>query len=155
MNSLPYDLGWHHLHPIWREAAEALGISLAPSVSIARNQPFFSLGAPLANMLALIFSFIVCIDRDRARQLFLVVAWSGVAYAVYGIAAYLIDPNHVLWREKIAYRRCAYLYFHQSQYGGSVFRIMCRVVAAHSVAACPPASCRPDRFIGEAYCATS
>jgi len=91
-------------HPIWREATEALGISLPPSVSIARNQPFFSLGAPLANMLALILSFIVCVDRYRARQLFLVIAWSGAAYAIYGMAAYLIEPTHVLWREKIAYR---------------------------------------------------
>jgi len=91
-------------HSVWHEASEALGISLAPSVSIARNQPFFSLGAPLANMLALMFSFVVCVDRYRARQLFLVIAWSGVAYAIYGMAAYLIDPTHVLWREKIAYR---------------------------------------------------
>src|ERR1035437_3518658 len=88
-------------HPLWHEAAEALGIPIAPSVSIARNQPFFALGAPLANMLAVICSFIVCIDRDRARQLLLVIAWSGVAYAVYGIAAYLFDPTHTLWREKV------------------------------------------------------
>ena len=91
-------------HPIWHEAAEALGMPIAPSVSIARNQPFFALGAPLANMLAVICSFIVCIDRDRANQLLLVIAWSGVAYAVYGIAAHLIDPTHILWREKEAYR---------------------------------------------------
>ena len=90
-------------HPLWHEAAEALGVPLAPSVSIARNQPFFALGAPLANMLAILCSFIVCIDRDRARQLLLTVAWSGAAYALYGIVAYLIDPNFVLWREKIAY----------------------------------------------------
>jgi len=85
--------------PLWRESANALGISIQPSVSIARNEPFFALGAPLANMLALICSFIVCIDRNRARQLLLVVSWSGVAYAVYGIAAYLIDPTHILWHE--------------------------------------------------------
>src|ERR1035437_10845626 len=88
-------------HPLWREAAETLGIPIAPSVSIARNEPFLALGAPLANMLAVICSFIVCIDRDRARQLLLVIAWSGVAYAVYGIAAYLFDPTHTLWREKV------------------------------------------------------
>jgi len=90
-------------HPLWREAAEALGIPIAPSVSIARNEPFFALGAPLANMLAVICGFIVCIDRERARQLLLVIAWSGVGYAVYGMAAYLIDPTHILWREKVAY----------------------------------------------------
>ena len=89
-------------------------------MSIARNEPFLALGAPLANMLALICSFIICIDRDRARQLLLVVAWSGVAYAIYGIAAYLIDPTHVLWREAPAlqnltstfnYRSTAAVYF--------------------------------------------
>src|ERR1035437_3498061 len=82
--------------PPWHEAAEALGIPIAPSVSIARNQPFFALGAPLANMLAVICSFIVCIDRDRAHQLLLVIARSGVAHAVYGIASNLIDPTHIL-----------------------------------------------------------
>jgi O-antigen ligase len=87
-------------HPLWREAADTLGIPVAPSVSITRNEPFFALGAPLANMLAVIGSFIICIDRDRARQLILVIAWSGVAYAVYGIAVYL-DPTHNLWREKV------------------------------------------------------
>ncbi len=92
------------MHPLWRQAAETLGTQIAPSVSIARNQPFFALGAPLANMLAIICSFLVCIDRDRAHQLILVIAWSGVAYAIYGIAAYLVDPTLVLWREKTAYR---------------------------------------------------
>ena len=107
-------------HPLWREAAETLGIPIEPSVSIARNEPFLALGAPLANMLAVIGSFIICIDRDRARQLILVIAWSGVAYAVYGIAAYLIDPTHILWREAPAghtltstfnYRSTAAVYF--------------------------------------------
>ena len=89
---------------IWREAAEVLDVPIEGSVSIARNQAFFSLGAPLVNMLAVICSFIVCTDRDRARQLLLVIAWSGVVYAIYGVAAYLIDPIHVLWREKFAHR---------------------------------------------------
>lgn len=91
-------------NPLWGETAKTLGVSILPSVSIARHQPFFALGAPLANMLAVICSFIVCIDRDRAHQLLRVIAWSGAAYAVFGIATYLIDPTHILWREKIAYR---------------------------------------------------
>jgi O-antigen ligase len=105
---------------LWRQSAESLNIPIEPVVSIARNEPLLALGAPLANMLALICSFIICIDRDRARQLLLVIAWSGVAYAVYGITAYLIDPTHVLWREAPAshtlsstfnYRSTAAVYF--------------------------------------------
>ena len=106
-------------HALWRESAETLGISIEPSVSIARNQPLLALGAPLANMLCLVCSFIVCIDRDRARQLLRVIAWSGAAYAVYGIAAFLIDPTHILWREAPSrnltstfnYRSTAAVYF--------------------------------------------
>jgi O-antigen ligase len=91
-------------HPLWSDAAKALGSPIAPSVSITRHQPFFALGAPLANMLAITCSFIVCIDRQRARQLLLVVAWAGAMYAIYGIAAHLLEPTKVLWREKMLYR---------------------------------------------------
>jgi O-antigen ligase len=90
-------------HPVWREASDALGVELEPSVSIARNQPLLALGAPLAAMLSLICSFVVCADRDRARQLLQVVAWSGVAYALYGVVAFIVDPASLLWREKQAY----------------------------------------------------
>jgi O-antigen ligase len=90
-------------HPLWDETSALLGVPLAPSVSIARNQPFFTLGAPLAAMLALLCGFVLGADRVRARQLLHVMAWSGVAYAVYGILAHLFDPNYILWREKEAY----------------------------------------------------
>jgi O-antigen ligase len=89
--------------PVWRAAADALGSPLPASVSMVRDQPLFALGAPLAAILGLLVSFIVCVDRKRAHQLLHVVAWSGAAYAVYGIAAFLIDPTRVLWMKKLAY----------------------------------------------------
>jgi len=87
-------------HPLWSEAAKALGESVPPSVSIARNQPWFSIGPPLLAMLTLTVSFLVGIDRTLAWRLFRVIAWTGVAYALYSIAAFLIEPTKVLWREK-------------------------------------------------------
>jgi O-antigen ligase len=89
--------------PVWRAAADVLDSPLPPSLSMVRDQPLFALGAPLAAMLCLLVSFIVCIDRRRAHQLLSVVAWSGSAYALFGIAAWLIDPGHVLWTKKQAY----------------------------------------------------
>lgn len=89
--------------PIWQSASDALGSSLAPSVSLVRDLPILALGAPGAAILCLLVSFIVCNDRTRARQLLVVVAWSGSAYAVYGVAAFLIDPGKVLWMKKQAY----------------------------------------------------
>jgi len=90
-------------HPLWREAGEILGQRLEPAVSIARNAPLFAVGAPLACMLSLICSFLVCVDRNRARRLLWVIAWSGAAYAAYGILSHLIDPTQILWRDKQAY----------------------------------------------------
>jgi O-antigen ligase len=89
--------------PVWQAAAGALGTPRPGSVSLVRDQPLFALGAPLAAILCLLVSFIVCVDRKRAHQLLRVVAWSGAAYAVYGIAAFLIDPTRVLWMKKQAY----------------------------------------------------
>lgn len=90
-------------HPIWAEAAKALGVPLKPSVSIARNQPWFELGRPLVCMLAIACGFLIGTDRDSARRLIKVIAWSGAAYAAYGILAHLFDPTSLLWREKEAY----------------------------------------------------
>ena len=90
-------------NPIWAKASEVLRTDLVPSVSIVRNEPFFALGHPLANVLALILGLIVGIDPDRARRGVRVMAWAGAGYAVYGIFALVFDPTHILWREKTAY----------------------------------------------------
>jgi O-antigen ligase len=79
-------------HPIWKETAELLQIPIEPSVSIARNQPLFAIGAPLAGLLSFLSGLLVGANRNRAHQLLKVIAWSGVAYAIYGIALALVDP---------------------------------------------------------------
>jgi O-antigen ligase len=90
-------------HPLWREAAANLALPLHPSIAIARNQPWFELGRPLLAILAIGGGFVVGADRVRARQLVKVIAWSGAAYAGYGILSHLLDPTRILWREKQAY----------------------------------------------------
>ena len=90
-------------NPIWAKASEALGEQLAPSVSIVRGEPFFALGHPLANILALVLGLIVGVDSSRARRGIRVLAWAGAIYAIYGILALVFDPTAILWREKTAY----------------------------------------------------
>lgn len=90
-------------NPVWAKASQVLGQQLVPSVSIVRGEPFFAIGSPLANMLALILGLIVGADSDRARRGIRVMAWAGSGYAIYGILALLFDPTAVLWREKTAY----------------------------------------------------
>lgn len=90
-------------NPIWAKASEALDKQLTPSVSIVRGEPFFALGAPLANILALVLGLIVGVSSDRARRGLRVMAWAGVGYAIYGILALVFDPTEILWRDKTAY----------------------------------------------------
>ena len=90
-------------HPIWEKASGLLGAPLTPSASIVRNEPYFALGAPLANVMALLLGLVIGSDRARARRILLVIAVSGAAYALYGIASFLIEPTMILWRDKTAY----------------------------------------------------
>jgi hypothetical protein len=89
--------------PIWKEASDALGMALTPSAAIAHGEPFLALGRPLVCMLAVTCGFLVGRDGDRARQLMKVIAWSGAAYACYGILAHLFDPEHILGLTKEVY----------------------------------------------------
>lgn len=90
-------------NPVWDKASRVLGHDLVPSVSIVRGQPFFAIGSPLANVLALILGLIVGVDPDRAHRGLRVMAWAAVGYAAYGIFGLLLDPTQILWSEKTAY----------------------------------------------------
>jgi hypothetical protein len=89
--------------PIWAEAGKLLGIDFAPSVSVVRNEPFWTLGAPLVALSTLSLSSIVCLDPVRSRRLLRVIAWSSTFYAILGIVLFILDPTKVLWRDKAAY----------------------------------------------------
>jgi len=87
-------------NPIWAKTSEILGQQATQSVSIVRGEPFYALGRPLSCVLALILGLVVGADSHRARQALLIMGWSGVGYAAYGIANLLFDPTAILWREK-------------------------------------------------------
>ncbi|MET4221643.1 O-antigen ligase [Bradyrhizobium sp. LB14.3] len=89
--------------PIWKQASDLLGVPIAPSASIVKNEAFFALGAPLANILAILLGIIVGVNRERARRMLWVIAISGALYALYGLASFLIEPTMILWRDKTAY----------------------------------------------------
>ncbi|MGY4368164.1 O-antigen ligase [Bradyrhizobium sp. LB1.3] len=90
-------------NPIWKKASELLDVPIAPSASIVKNEAFFALGAPLANILAIILGIIIGAERERARRTLWIIAISGALYALYGVASFLIEPTMILWRDKTAY----------------------------------------------------
>ncbi|HEY1579298.1 MAG TPA: O-antigen ligase family protein [Terracidiphilus sp.] len=90
-------------NPIWAKVSGVLSRPLLPSASIVRGEPAFALGRPLANVLALVLGLVIGVNTDRARYALSVMAWSGVAYAIYGMVMLALDPTMILWREKTAY----------------------------------------------------
>lgn len=90
-------------HPIWKQLGSLFDSAVAPSASIVRHEAFFALGAPLANILAILVGLVVGVDARRARQIMLVIALSGSFYAAYGVLSFLIEPTMILWRDKTAY----------------------------------------------------
>ena len=87
-------------NPIWGRASDLLNEQLIPSVSIIRGEPFYALGASLANVLALTLGVIVGADRESARRALHVMMWAGAVYATYGIVDLFLDPTAILWRTK-------------------------------------------------------
>jgi O-antigen ligase len=87
-------------HPLWAEAGQVLGVSLQPSVSIVRNEPFYAAGPCLAAVLALWVGVILGASRRIARWLLWVVAISGALYAFYGLVSALLQPDVLLFRER-------------------------------------------------------
>ena len=93
-----------HPSPWWARASAALNEPLSGTASVIRDQPWFSLGAPLLASLALLNALIVGTDRVWARRLIDWALWVASVYAAFGIVSFLSDPTHIFSFEKYAYR---------------------------------------------------
>ncbi|MBR0934920.1 O-antigen ligase [Bradyrhizobium jicamae] len=89
--------------PIWAQASALLGEHLQGSISIARNQPFFSAGSQIACLLSMLGGYLIGRKRHDARMLLMVFLGSALVYAVYGLLALAFWPNYVLWQQKYNY----------------------------------------------------
>jgi hypothetical protein len=92
------------IHPIWPQTGKMADIGAPGLIAATRNQPFYSAGAQIACALALMCGYFAGRQRWSARLLLKVFSVSGLVYAAYGIAAFLVAPDYVLWLEKVAYR---------------------------------------------------
>ena len=69
------------------------------TIGVDRAKPtIVATGAPLAALLSFLSGLLVGANRSRAHQLLSVIAWSGVAYAIYGVAFALVDPATGIFR---------------------------------------------------------
>lgn len=99
----PWDLfGWHH--PLWDQAAEALGQAVRPSISVA---PEASL-ARLFRLLTYAGLFLVAWrtghQGENAALIVRAVALLGTVHAAYGLVEFSSRDPSILWLPKLYYR---------------------------------------------------
>ena len=88
--------GWLH-HPIWQMAAEALDKPVAGSISVNRELTSLALLRLITSASAFWMALQLCRDASRANTLLWSIAIIVCVYALYGFAAFVLAPGHVLW----------------------------------------------------------
>lgn len=90
--------------PIWQPAAALLDMKLDGLPSASRLQPLIALG-PMLLMTATFCRFLLLArEPARRRRVLKAIAYVGLAHALFGAAAFIIDPTSVLGEAKTAYR---------------------------------------------------
>ncbi|WP_246786788.1 O-antigen ligase family protein [Bradyrhizobium sp. USDA 3458] len=89
---------------LWAQAGRLLPAELPPAVSIARGQPFYSIGVGIVCLLSFAIGVVLGANRGLARGLLRAVAAAGLVYAICGIITFVIDPTRIyLLHEKQAH----------------------------------------------------
>src|SRR5262249_15110852 len=91
------------VNPSWEMAAEALGRPLPGSISV---DPFAGIAA-IARLtmyaLALVIAYQDFRDSAQAMRALRVLAIATTVYAIYGLVAFVITPEKLLWMRRWAY----------------------------------------------------
>jgi hypothetical protein len=93
------------IKPIWPHTSALIGEQLNGTISVARNQPYFAAGSEVACMLSMVCGFLLGRERNGAYLLLQTFASSGLAYAIYGILAFVFWPDYLLWQHKYGYEK--------------------------------------------------
>lgn len=93
---------WHN--PVWQETATLLGIELPGAIAINPH----AAGTALMRLLTYAGIFWLALQygrsSNRAKQIFYVVAFSGLVYALYGLLIEFTGSQTILWYEKLNYK---------------------------------------------------
>ncbi len=90
-------------HPVWREAAAALGRPLKGSISLSPEDGLYGLTRLAAAIACGLLAYILAQDPRRARRLLTVLWCAAAAVCAYGLTAFLAGNTTILWFEKWAY----------------------------------------------------
>lgn len=90
-------------HPLWGSAGDALGRKLAGAISVNPEESL--IGIMRLITYAGVFWLFVQLGRERsfADRTVRVLAYAGLAYALYGLSMHMLGIERILWLEKWAY----------------------------------------------------
>jgi O-antigen ligase len=131
-------------HPIWRMASDALGEPIAGSISVNPDLTVLAVTRLLTCGQVFWLSLQLCRSERRARAMVKGIALIGLGYAVYGILAFFVWPDTILWFDKEYYRESVTSTFvNRNSYAtyagiGLVCALVCALSAFHRMA--PPIS---------------
>ncbi len=99
---LPFMPGeWHN--PIWRRAAEILGVPLAGAVSLNPEATATALMRLLTYAGVFWLALQYCRQPANAHRVFKVLTFAGMGYALYGLWVAFSGSRTILWFDKFAY----------------------------------------------------
>lgn len=93
--------GYHN--PIWQMAREASGRDFAGSITVNRDATVLAATRFLTCCAAFWLALQLGRSSARAQSLVRFLALAGSAYAAYGIVAFFVFPNTILWFDKVTY----------------------------------------------------
>ena len=89
--------------PVWRRAADLLGLDLLPRMSGRAKITPDAIGHFLLFLTAVLSGFFVGFSRRNAVAIVWFAQYGILLYAVYGLMALALTPNLLLWAPKTAY----------------------------------------------------
>ena len=93
---------WHH--PLWEMGSNVVVGELEGSITVNPKNTFVA-GMRLLTAAAVFWLALqLCRDPARASRFLQTVAMIGIAYAGYGLIAFLFFPDSILWFEKLYYK---------------------------------------------------
>jgi len=90
--------------PIWRQTNELLGLNTSPRISSRAEISPIAAGHFLLFATSFICGFSIGTSRRNSERLIWFAQYSFVLYVIYGLAAFLLTPDMLLWTNKVAYR---------------------------------------------------
>jgi O-antigen ligase len=89
--------------PVWQRAKDLLGVDISPRISSRAEISPISIGHFLLFLTSFLNGFFIGASLRKSETLVWVARYAILFYAIYGLLAWALTPNMVLWAPKTAY----------------------------------------------------